>query len=297
MRKRVFCLGKIRRGRSQRDEIPSITKEWVNKHRHILTPRDVEMLKVLTAFPVATVRHLYHLTPPTYLKNGQVIEPFHRCKKGEQICRDRIRRLYDYHFVNKSAPQLPLGDGTSPQYVWLDRAGYRLFDMEGRPNKTLSAEYNHHAKILDVYCTLIELERSGLLNIDYLEVCYAYKPKTAAIEPDLVACFRKGGYGYRYIIEVDNCEKREAEEVRKLEKYRDWELSGHWIREPWADLYRRKFPTVVYLFAGSPKQVSRRIKVFGEAANAVELRSDFQKTSDFENKIRSLGQTMAIAAT
>lgn len=286
MRERVFLLGKIRKGRSQRTNIPTITREWVRDHQHLLTPRDIEMLKVLKAFPVATVQHLYHLTPPTVLKNGQRIEPFYGCKKGEQICRDRVRRLYDFHFVNKESPQLALGEGTSPQYIWLDRAGYKLFDLDGRPPKTLSAEYLHHSRILDVYCLLTRLHRSGDIILDYLEACYANKPKTANIEPDLIVCFRKGTYGYRYFIEVDNCEKKESEELGKIDRYRDWELGSQWIREPWASLYRRRFPVVCYLFSGADRKVARRIKVFGDHAQSVECKSDFLRLEDFEDKIR-----------
>lgn len=286
-------MGKIRSGVSQRQEIATINKEWVNRHSHILTPRDVAMLDLLRQFPVMTTDHLYHLTPPTILKNGQVIKPFFESKRGKQLCRDRIRVLFDYHFVNKAAPRLPIGEGTSVQYVWLDRAGYKHLDEDGRPPKTLSAEYQHHAHILNVYCTLVGLERQGIISIDHLSACYAYKPKTASIEPDLVVAFQKDGFGYKYLIEVDCCEKKESEELVKLEKYRDWELGSQWINEPWAAIYRRKFPRVIYLFAGPPKKVTRRIGVFRERAHEVECKGDFLKLEDFEDKILNLGHNIA----
>lgn len=288
--KRVFLLGRIRRGRNERASVPTITSDWLEQHRHILTPRDVEMLRILTVFPLATVEHLHTLTPRTSLKGGKTISPFYECAKGMQLCRDRVRRLFDYHFVNKHSPQLSLGEGTAPQYIWLDRAGYRLFDVEGRPPKNLSNEYLHHARILDIYCETIRLEREGIISIDYLEPCYTKKPKTINLEPDIILCFKKGNYGYRYLIEVDNCEKKESEELNKLDKYRDWELGSQWIKEEWADLYRRKFPTILYIFAGAERKVNRRLKVFTDHAREVECRSDFIRLREFREKILSLDE-------
>lgn len=289
----MFRLGRIRKGRSQREHVATISKEWVQQHSHILTPRDVAMLHLLAQFPVMTVRHLYILTPQTTLKSGKVIRPFFECRRGEQICRDRIRKLFEYHFVNKYSPKLPIGEGTSVQYIWLDRAGYKYLDIEGRPSKTLTMEYQHHARILDAYCMLTELDRTGEISIDLMRACYSYKPKTAQIEPDLIVAFRKNGFGYKYFIEVDNCEKKEMDELRKLERYRDWELSSQWIKESWAELYRRKFPRVLYLFSGgSDKKISRRIHAFRERAREVECRGDFLPFEQFRDKILSLGHNM-----
>ena len=289
MTRKVFRLGKIRKGRSERQSVSVINREWLQQHLHILTPRDVEMLKLLKRFPVMTIDHLYTLTPRTFLRNGKEIKPFYECHKGKQICRDRIRRLFDYHFVNKYSPRLPYGEGTSPQYIWLDRAGYRYFEIEGRPAKQLSQEYLHHVDILDVYCTLMELERKGHIKIDYLEVCYEYKPKTSNIEPDILVGFRRGNYGYTYFVEVDTGEKKESEEISKLGRYRDWQLGNHWIREKWATIYRCKFPTVLYIFSGRNKRKSqRRIREFSKVAHEEELRSDFILLENFRDKILNL---------
>jgi hypothetical protein len=287
-RRKVSLLGKVRRSRTERTPVATITSEWIERHQHILTPRDIEMMRILTVFPLATIEHLHALTPRTTLRRGQTIKAFHECTKGMQLCRDRVRKLFDHHFVNKYAPQLALGEGTSPQYVWLDRAGYRLFQVEGRPPKQLSSEYLHHKHILDAYCMVRNLEREGILSIDYFEPCYATKPKTVNIEPDLILAFRKGNYGYRYLIEVDNCEKKESEELRKIETYRDWELGSQWIKEDWANLYKRRFPILLYLFSGSERKINRRIKVFKQKADEVECRSDFLPLEHFREKILSL---------
>lgn len=285
-------MGKIRNGVSQRDPVPTINRDWVMQHSHVLTPRDVAMLRLLREYPVMTTDHLYILTPQTTMKNGQTIKPFYLNRRGKQLCRDRIRMLFNHHFVNKAAPRLPIGEGTSVQFVWLDRAGYKYLDEEGRPPKGLSAEYQHHANILNAYCMLTELARQGTINIDYMRVCYSYKPSTASIEPDLIVAFKKDGFGYKYLIEVDNCEKKEVEELRKLEKYRDWELGSQWIKEPWAAIYKQRFPRVLYLFSGSPKKVARRIKVFKERAHEVECKGDFLKLDDFMDKVITLGHNI-----
>lgn len=281
-------MGKIRKGRSQRDELKTVSSEWVQNHRHLLTPRDKAMLSLLSRFPVMTIDHLVTLTPETKLPGGKPIQPFHRCVKSHQLCRDRIRRLYDYHFVNKHSPQLGMGEGTSPQYIWLDRAGYQLLGKPGRPPKQLTIEYNHHARILDVYCSLVELEREGIITIDYLKVCYSFKPKTANIEPDLIVAFRKGNYGYKYFIEVDTGEKKEKDELKKIERYREWELSTQWIKEEWAELYKRRFPAVLYLCSGTERKAKRRISVLKEKAKQEECRGDFLLQDKWKEKIESL---------
>lgn len=279
-------MGKIRRGRSEREEVSVITDDWVEQQRHILTPRDVEMLNLLAQFPVMKTEHLFWLTPASILKSGKEFAPYYTLLKGRQICRDRIRRLYDYHFVNKYSPRLPLGEGTAPQYIWLDRAGYRLLDKGGRPPKQLSKEYRHHSSILDVYTLARLLELNGTISIDHISVCYTEKPKTSNIEPDLILMFRKGNYGYKYFIEVDTGEKKETDEMKKLERYRDWELGSQWISEPWAKLYRTKFPTVMYVFSG--KRGHRRKDVLKKHATAVECKADFLLIEALQEKIINL---------
>lgn len=281
-------MGSIRRGRSQREDIPTISKEWVDEHTHILTPRDKEMLKLLHLFPVMTTEHLVTLTPETKLSNGLVIAPFYKNKKAHQLCRDRVRKLYDFHFINKVSPRLPYGEGTAPQYIWLDRAGYKFLNVGGRPNKALTTEYKHHAKILDVVCLLTEMKRDGLISIDYLKVCYTYKPKTANIEPDIIVSFKKGRYGYKYFIEVDTGEKKESEETKKLTRYRDWELSSQWIKEEWATLYKQKFPVVLYICTGEKARAKRRINVLNKHAKEEDLRISCIEFSDFASKIDAL---------
>jgi hypothetical protein len=286
-KRKVLFLGKVRKGRSQRSHVGTINQDYVRATHHILTPRDKEMLRILTIFPVATTKHLYFLTPGARLPNGRILAPFYKSVKGEQICRDRIRRLFDYHYVNKCSPQLPIGEGTSIQYVWLDRAGYKLFNKEGRPPKQLTQEYLHHAHILDVYCHFIDLHRRSAIKIDFLHVPHTYKPKTAKIEPDLIVAFQKEGIGYQYFIEVDTGEKKEADEVKKLEKYKEWEYSTFWIREPFAKVYpKRKFPYVMYICTGTNRQQSRRIKALADAAQELKLRGHFLTWDGFVEKIK-----------
>lgn len=266
-------MGKVRRGRSQRTIEKTISMEWVEENRHMLTPRDMAMLQLLTEFPVMTVEHLIQLTPETYNHNKSVILPFHKTNNAHRLCRDRIRKLYDLHFVNKYSPRLPHGEGTAPQYIWLDRAGYRLLGIKGNPLKKLSAEYNHHAQILDVYCLFKRLEREDVIQVDYITSCYTTRPETVNIIPDLIVCFKKGSYGYKYLIEVDTGEKKETDETKKLMKYRDWELSSQWIKEDWADVYRKRFPIVMYICSGDPTRVKRRMTVLSKAAKAEHTNS------------------------
>src|SRR5205085_11124417 len=121
---------------------------------------------------------------------------------------ERIRALYDMHCVNKAAPKLPLGEGTSKQYIWLDRAGLKLLDQERRARNELPQDYKHKALTLDIYCELHEGEREGLWSLRYIQVEKAYA--NGKIIPDLLAVvkFTGSNRGAILAIEVDRSEKK-----------------------------------------------------------------------------------------
>lgn len=250
-------MGKIRRGRQEREEVGNITQEWVDMHCARITERDKEILKLLGQFSIMSSRHLCVLTPPAGGENA-----FYTISRGQQRCNDRIRVLYDLHCVNKQSPLLPPGQGTSVQYVWLDRAGAKLLGIEKfRRKKSLPLDYLHTAGILDTLCCFKEMERASILEIMYQEI--EQKQKTWPLIPDLLFIIRANQKGYIVLIEVDRCEKKEKDEAEKIREYRSWQLSNQWLQEEWASIMPvPRFPRVLYAFDESkPKWKGRATRL------------------------------------
>lgn len=250
-----------------------------------ITKRDMEMLKLLQRFSVMSSRHLCALTPGT---DDEL--PFHAIKRGQQRCNDRIRILFDLHCVNKHSPLLPPGQGTSVQYVWLDRAAAKLLGLESfRRRKSLPQDYLHTAGILDTHCTLTEMERKNELEIKYhaIEQRYSSWP----LIPDLLYVIRMDKKGYIFIIEVDRSEKKEKHEVEKIQSYRDWQLSNQWLQEEWATIMPvPRFPRVIYAFDESKSKWKGRATRLRKAADLAGLKFTTCGLTEIEDTIKALSQ-------
>lgn len=276
-------MGRLRRSRNAREEVGIITNEWVEQHCVRVTARDREILKLLQRFPIMSSRHIYQLTPGAGKEKA-----FHEINNGQQRCNDRLRVLFDLHCVNKQSPLLAPGAGTSVQYAWLDRAGAKLLGIEGfRRRKTLPQDYLHSARVLDAYCFLKEMERSGELEIKY-EATEANQ-KTWPLIPDLLYVLRIGKRGYTYLIEVDRSEKKEKEELEKIQSYRDWQLSNQWLQEDWAQIMPvPRFPRIIYAFDEEKSKWKGRAKRFQTFADTCGLRFSTCGLSQLQDLIRAL---------
>lgn len=258
-------MGSLRRGRNERQEIKRITDEYLESIRHKITPRDMEILKLLDQHPLLSSSHLLELCPGA--GNQQ---PFHMLAKGQQRLNDRLRVLFDLNLIHKYAPPLAPGEGTSKQYVWLDRGGAKLIGTRRRTTAKLPANYLHTHCVMELYVELRRLARIKHLD---LFVSHIEQPlSTLAIVPDLVVLYRRQGFGYLYIIEVDRCEKKEADEIAKIKAYRDWQISGLWLREGWARILPTpKFPHVLYLFDPVRPSWKKRQTAFRRSAEEARL--------------------------
>lgn len=274
-------MGRLRRSRNHREEVSVITNEWVEMNCARVTERDMEILKLLEQFSIMSSRHIYQLTPPT--KRNQA---FYHINHGQQRCNDRLRILFDLHCINKQSPLLPAGSGTSIQYVWLDRAGAKLLGIENfRRRKTLPQDYLHTARVLDVYCMVKEMEREGLLEVKHEEV--EAKQKSWPLIPDLLYILRIQQKGYIHLIEVDRCEKKEKEEIEKIQSYRDWQLSNQWLNEPWAKIMPvPRFPRIIYAFDEDKAKWKGRAKRFQAYADKCGLRFSTCGLSELSNIIK-----------
>lgn len=276
-------MGRLRRSRNQREEVGVITNEWVEANCTRVTERDREILKLLGQFSIMSSRHLYQLVPPAGKEQA-----FRDISNGQQRCNDRLRVLYDLHCVNKHSPLLPPGSGTSVQYIWLDRAGARILGIENfRRRKTLPQDYLHSARLLDTYCVFKTMEREGVLEIKYEGV--EAPQKTWPLIPDLLYVLRMNKKGYMFLIEVDRCEKKEKEELEKIQSYRDWQLSNQWLQEEWAKVMPvPRFPRIIYVFDEDKAKWKGRAKRFQTFADANGLRFSTCGISELQNVIGAL---------
>lgn len=276
-------MGRLRRSRNQREEVAVITSEWVEMNCVNVTQRDMEILKLLQQFSIMSSRHLYRLVPPTPKEKA-----FYEIKQGQQRCNDRIRILYDLHCVNKQSPLLPPGEGTSVQYVWLDRAGAKLLGMDSfRRKKTLPKDYLHTSCVLDVYCLMKEKERDKEFEIKYEAI--ERKSTTWPLIPDMLYILKLNRKGYIFLIEVDRSEKKEKEEIEKIKSYRDWQLSNQWLKEEWALMMPTpRFPRVIYMFDETKSKWRGRAKRFQNAADKEGLRFTTCGLSELNQTIEAL---------
>lgn len=270
-------MNQQRRRRNERNPVRIITNEWVENNCVNVMPRDMEMLKLLTRFPLMNSEHLYLLTPGA---GGQ--PPFYTLNTGRKRCNERIRALYDMHAINKVSPQLPVGEGTSKQYVWLDRAGVKLLNIERRIRHELPQDYKHQSLVLDTYCALVVGHREKDWQAKHLVTEVGYQ--SSGLIPDLTAILRRENKGTILFIEVDRSEKKESVEKAKLLKYKEWELSRNWVAEPWNQhLPKPYFPTVVYLFDESRPRWKRRLGVLQKYSEQIGLRSVFLGITNFRS--------------
>lgn len=270
-----------RRRKGQRKEVRIINNEWVDNNCTNVTERDMGMLKLLAKFPILNSEHLRILTPRT-----DDHKAFYELSQGTKRCNERIRILYDLHCVNKWTPRLPIGHGTSKQYVALDRAGIKLLNLERRARNEIPQDWKHQSLIMDVYCQHVEAERNKKWENRYLE--REEKQVSSFLIPDLVSVLKRDNKGAAFFIEVDRSEKKESMEKDKLKTYYEWYLSKSWVQERWAVVLPKPiFPTVVYLFDEEKKGWKRRSTILHQTAYHIGLKAEFMGLSEWEHYIET----------
>lgn len=277
-------MGNIRRGRTEREDIRIITNEWVEANCVDLTTRDKQMLKLLSSFSVMNSYHLHIL-----VEGSSTHLPFYLLRQGQKRCNERIRVLYDKHCINKASPRLAIGEGTSKQYVWLDRAGLKLLGIDRRVRYELPQDYKHQSLILDVYVYLIQEERKKRWDLIYLQT--EDEQDGGSLRPDLTCLlkFKDINRGAVFFIEVDRSEKKFTLEKKKIQDYRRWQLGGTWLKEDWAErLPQPVFPHVLYLFDETRPQWKRRATLLAQVAQRERLKAQFMGLSEFDAYLLSL---------
>lgn len=248
-------MGKQRRGRSERDTIRYLTEGKIDDLAKGLNSRDMKILELLKRFRYMNTEQLYQLVPRTGSHAS-----FKELATGHTRLNKRLRFLFDNFFINKESPQLPYGEGTSPQYCWLDKCGAYIMtgDIHYPYSKYLPQNYSHYSAIVDTFIYLNSLNT----NMENRPVRYFRNEvpfKTVNLIPD---CIIVGNFGEvkPYILEIDRGYKKEKIELAKIETYATWKASYLWKQEEWARLVKScKFPKIIYLVDDKRKYWGSRV--------------------------------------
>lgn len=262
-------MGRERRGRSERDTIRYLTEGKIEDLAKELNPRDMKILELLNKFRYMNTEQLYQLVP----RVGNHAS-FKELSTGYTRLNKRLRFLFDNFFINKESPRLPYGEGTSPQYCWLDKGGVYLMsgDIHHDYSKHLPQNYSHYSAIVDTFIYLNKL--NNVMENKPVRYFRNEVPfKTVNLIPD---CIIVGNFGEvkPYILEIDRCYKKEKIELAKIQSYATWKASYLWKQEEWAKLVKScPFPKIIYLIDDSRKYWGRRV---------ARLKSHIPPTLDLE---------------
>ncbi|MCX7610333.1 MAG: hypothetical protein N2043_01940 [Ignavibacterium sp.] len=262
-------MGNKRKGRSERKSI-TVTNDYVEHQSMFLTERDKAILTLLSQYPFLSSRNIYMMTPPTNEK------AFFQIKNGQQRCNERIRFLFDKHFVYKFSPRKPPGKGTSVQYVLLDRAGLKYFNIDKKPtyydDMNLPRHFYHTKEVLDIVATFYYYHYLNHIRILHIE----YEPKLSYtdLKPDILICYVKDNKGYLQWIELDRGQKTIHKEKEKLNQLLSYKNNLHWRKEKWnQSLKQPMFPKLLYIVSTEHKTTHRHERL-------QELLNDFPFSSE-----------------
>lgn len=215
-----------------------VSKTWVEENSQNLTSRDEGLLKIIHQ--------------KRYLKRDQ-IEILYPHFASTNVLNRRLKTLFEKHFIDRFYPSVRTGEGSSQQYVCLDRAGAVLFDLgpfrkpirygpEGE--RYLPQDWRHHSLIIDAECAirkefdvvLMEQEERRIFGRDRILI------------PDILTIVRVQNKGGAFFLEVDMGTEDIGIIREKVERYKQYYWSRAWMREKWVGLFKAPiFPSLIFL--------------------------------------------------
>ena len=110
-----------------------VTQEWFEtKCKPRITDRDERILRFIYDNRLVTSK--------------QVAKLFWRgCSQSHYLADRRLRILYELHCIDRFFPPAPVGEGTNPQHIALDRAGAKVLGLDNFNRlRELPNSYRHH---------------------------------------------------------------------------------------------------------------------------------------------------------
>lgn len=264
-----------------RPEIKQITKQWVRENIKYITERDMGLLNLL----YENKRRL--------LKRDQ-IQRLYPVFESVSVLNRRLRKLYELYILDRFYPKVGMGQGSSQQFICLDKAGLILLEID-RYNKPINYDSNgnkilflgwEHKILLNEYeCNIRALIND--INADIL----IYKVEEPVIFfgnqliPDIFLIIEYLGKGYVFFIEIDLGTEDIPYIKRKINSYKDYYLSRNWIKEDWVKLFSiPTFPRILFMTVDGRW---KRVESLQSYVSELSIKFHFGFHSEFKDIVMS----------
>lgn len=269
-----------------RPEVKVITKQYMRDNYKNITERDLGLLRLLAD----NKRRL--------LRRDQIERLYPEFASTDRLNK-RLKVLFQKHIIDKIYPPVGLGQGSSKQYVCLDRGGWGLlgFEKYNKPitldpvgNRSIFSGWEHKVEINECECVIKDLVSAlkGDVLLYSVEEMNEYTDEAGEkrkIVPDILCILRINGRGYLLIIEVDMGTEDIPTLKNKLDSYRSWYISKCWANSAWSTLFRTPaFPRVLFMCKDAG---NRRLGILREYTEGSSIRFTFS-SEDIENSIKKV---------
>jgi hypothetical protein len=214
-----------------------------------ITNRDKELLNLL----ISNKRRL--------LRRDQIQRLYTGFASTDRLNK-RLKMLFQKHIIDRIYPTLGPGQGSSKQYICLDRGGYGIIGIEkynkpifldSQGNRCLFSGWRHKVELNECECQLLELMKNIDGSILYYEVEESYEyhnieGETKKIIPDIICILKVQGKGFLLAIEVDMGTEDIPSIKSKIDAYKHWHLSKTWVTTSWSKKFKNPvFPRMVFI--------------------------------------------------
>lgn len=265
-----------------RPEVKQVTKMWVKENCKNITDRDIGLLRLL-------------LNNKRRLLRRDQLERLYPEFGSTAVLNRRLKTLYRMHVLDKIYPSVGLGEGSSQQYICLDRAGILLLGLEkyNKPittdlvgNRSLFLGWEHKVFINEYECMIREVVNNigGKVILYKVEEPYYYSDNR--LIPDMFVFIMYGGKGYVFYIEVD-LGTEDIPYIRdKLDKYKEYYMSRTWVKEKWTKAFSTPpFPRVLFITEDGR---SKRVKTLRDHVEGGSIDFRFMYHSEFKEMFKNI---------
>lgn len=227
-----------------RPEVRQVTKQWVKENCKNITDRDIGLLRAI------------HDNKRRLLRRDQLERLYPEFASTDRLNK-RLKMLYQKHIIDRIYPPVGLGEGSSKQYICLDRAGIILLELEkyNKPiatdsfgNKSLPLGWEHKVMLNEYECIIRETvaKLGGIVRLYWVEEPHPFHD--TKVIPDITCLIVHNKKGYLFFIEVDLGTEDIPYIKTKIDNYKDYYLSKQWVATQWAKVFKSPvFPRILFL--------------------------------------------------
>jgi len=252
-----------KKGWYERVEQARITSDWVKLNCNNITDREMELLRIIHKRKYVRRDHL------------EVIHPAYRdIPNGAIVLNRSIRKLFEKMCIDKVHEQTGYKEGNKPCIVALDRAGAIIlgvrFNRRIKQHKTVKGG-NIHVHKREVPIQFFHVNGVNQLEVDTIRFCiknewklvrwdievarkFMYNKENIKLSPDVFMIMGIGKKPLISFVEYDTGTEDRGNSKNfpmieeKLNKYRKFRQSGHWMKEGWFKrLKEAGFPLIIFV--------------------------------------------------